>query len=378
MRDSFPPRGPKGGEERRAECRKRFSLCCGRTFPGKDTFMPPAILANVIRGETIESVHRGHVIALDGRGETVLKLGSSETVTFYRSACKPFQALPFITSGACDAFGYSEEEIALACASHSGEARHVRIAQLMLERAELMEAHLRCGPHPPFNEKESERMLREGEHPTQLHNNCSGKHAAMLAMAKHIEADLGTYEAIENPVQQAILEAISLFSEVPVKKIRIATDGCAAPNFAVPLASMAKSFLNLISPPEEFPADVRAASTRLVSAMSNFPELIGGVERLDTMLMQAAPGKLLSKVGADGAWLCAVMPSDIWPSGLGIALKIEDGDDRRARPVVAVELLKRFGILSREDLPELSPMSIRNRRGDIVGRVEAALPDAQH
>ena len=136
--------------------------------------MGSSILANVIRGETVESVHRGHLIAINGEGEMVIDIGAPDTVTFFRSACKAFQALPFITSGACDAFGYSEEEVALACASHSGEARHVRVAQLMLERAGLTEAHLRCGTHLPFNEKEAEQMLRAGEHPTQLHNNCSG------------------------------------------------------------------------------------------------------------------------------------------------------------------------------------------------------------
>src|SRR4029453_827264 len=146
---------------------------------------------------------------------------------------------------------------------------------------------------------------------------------------------------------------------------------CAAPNFALPLSAMAKSFMNLISPPESFPANVRDASGRIVSAMMNFPELIGGVERLDTMLMQAAEGKIISKVGADGVWLCAVLPSEKWPSGLAIALKVEDGDDKRARPVIAVELLKRFGILSVDDLPELSPMTVKNRRGDVIGRVES-------
>ena len=335
--------------------------------------MKSEILANVIRGETVESVHRGHVIAIDGEGKTVLSVGSPETVTFFRSACKALQALPFITSGACDALGYSDEEIALACASHSGEARHVRVAQLMLERADLSEAHLRCGAHLPFNEKESERMLRDGEHPTQLHNNCSGKHAAMLAFAKHIDADIATYDSFDNPIQQSILETISLFSDVPTEKIGIGVDGCAAPNFALPLSSMAKCFINLIRPPAEFPKDVRAACGRLVSAMTSFPELIGGNERLDTMLMQAAPGKIISKVGADGVWLCAILPSEERPLGLSIALKIEDGDDRRARPVVAVELLKKFGILSGDDLPELSPMPVKNRRGDVVGRVEATI-----
>ncbi|HKP68355.1 MAG TPA: asparaginase [Pyrinomonadaceae bacterium] len=333
--------------------------------------MPTAVLANVTRGETVESVHRGHAIAIIGDGETVMSLGSPETVTFFRSACKPFQALPFITSGACDALGYSEEEIALACASHSGEARHVRVAQLMLERAELSEAYLRCGSHLPFNEKESERMLRAGEHPNQLHNNCSGKHAAMLAFAKHIGAELADYDSIDNPIQQAILETIALFSGVSSKKIKIGTDGCAAPNFALPISAMARTFLNLIRPPDDFPEDVRAACSRLVSAMSSFPELIGGNERLDTILMQAAPGKIISKVGADGVWLCAILPDEKWPTGLAIALKVEDGDDRRARPVIAVELLKKFGVLASDDLPELSPMQIKNRRGDVVGNVSS-------
>jgi L-asparaginase II len=334
--------------------------------------MKSSILANVIRGETVESVHRGHLIVINGSGETILSVGSPDTVTFFRSACKAFQAIPFITSGAADEFGYSEEEIALACSSHSGEARHVRVAKLMLERAGLTEAHLRCGTHLPFNEKEAERMQRAGEYPTQLHNNCSGKHAAMLGFAKHIGADLATYDLPENPVQQAILETIALVSEVPLKTIKIGIDGCAAPNFALPVSSMAKSFLNLISPPESFPRDVRDACGRIVSAMTNFPELIGGNERLDTMLMLEAPGKLISKVGADGVWLCGVLPSEKYPRGLAIAMKIEDGDDKRARPVVAVEILKRLGILSTEDLPEISPMSIKNRRGDVVGRVEAA------
>lgn len=333
--------------------------------------MSPPILANVTRGETIESVHRGHLIVLDGSGEQVLSLGSPETVTFLRSSCKALQAIPCITSGAADAFEFSEEEVAIACSSHSGEARHVRIVQLMLERAGLNEAHLRCGTHLPFNEKEAERMQRTGEYPTQLHNNCSGKHAAMLAFAKHIEADLATYDSPDNPVQVAILETIALFSEVPLSEIKIGIDGCAAPNFAMPVSAMARSFLNLIAPPDNFPLPEKQAAERVVQAMLKFPELIGGNVRLDTMLMQAAPGRLISKVGAEGVWLCAVLPSEKHPSGLGIALKIEDGDDRRARPVVAVAILKQLGILSPDDLPELSPMPLKNRRGDVVGAVTA-------
>lgn len=334
--------------------------------------MPSKIVAKVIRGETVESVHRGHLVIVDGNGEIVSAIGDLKAVTFFRSASKPFQAMPFITSGAADEFGFSEEEIALACASHSGEQRHVRIAQLMIERIGLTEAHLHCGAHLPFYDKEAERMQRAGEYPTQFHNNCSGKHAAMLAFAKHIDADINTYESTENPVQYAILEAVAAITDLPVNKVKIGIDGCAAPNFAVSVQAMALSFARLVSP--QYLSDpLRNACERIASAMVKFPELIGGTERLDTILMQAAEGEIISKVGADGVWLCGVFPSERFPTGLGIALKIEDGNDHRARPVVAVKVLKQLGILSADTLTELSPMPMKNRRGDLVGRVEPTI-----
>lgn len=335
--------------------------------------MPAKIIAKVYRGDVLESCHHGHALVIDGNGTEILSIGNPKTVTFTRSAAKPFQAIPLITSGAADAFAFSDEEIALACASHSGEARHVRIAQLMIERIGLTEAHLRCGAHLPFYEKEAERMQRAGEYPTQFHNNCSGKHAGMLATARQIGADLATYDSKENPVQQLILKTISDFSQIPFSKIKTAIDGCAAPNFAIPLTAMATAVISLILPPNHFDRKTREACARIVNAMKSFPELVGGSERLDTLLMQATEGRIISKVGAEGVWLCGVLPSDQHPTGLAIALKIEDGDDRRARPVNAVALLKHLGVLSPDALPELSPMPIRNRRGDAVGRVEAAI-----
>lgn len=334
--------------------------------------MPPKVLAKVIRGETVESVHRGHLIAIDGNGDTLLSIGDPKVFTYFRSASKPFQALPCITSGAADEFHFSEEEIAMACASHSGEARHVRIVGLMLERIGLNEAHLHCGSHLPFYDKESERILRAGEYATQLHNNCSGKHAAMLAFAKHIDADVNTYEFLENPVQQRILETVSQFTEIPADKIKFGIDGCCAPNFAIPLQAMATAFGNLIRP-EAFDQNTQAACRRIVSAMTKFPELIGGSERLDTILMQAASGRIISKVGAEGVWLCGVLPGERYPVGLAIALKIEDGDDLYSRSVAAIEILRQLSILSATDLSELSPMPIKNRRGDVVGRVQSSV-----
>ena len=336
--------------------------------------METPILAKVIRGETVESVHRGHVIAIDGDGKLLFEIGDTRTVTFFRSACKPFQAMPLITSGAAGEFGFADDEIALACASHSGESMHVEIAARMLEKIGLSESDLQCGKHLPFSEIESERLLRVNAEITQLHNNCSGKHAAMLAFAKRINADTDRYLLPQSPVQQAILKTISIFCELQTKDIAIGIDGCCAPNFAMPLASMARGFLNLAAPHDDFADDVvRGAAARIVLAMIEYPELIGGSERLDTILMKAAPGKIISKVGADGVWLCGILPSEKFPKGAAIALKIEDGDDKRGRPVLAIEMLRRFGILAHEDLREYSPMPIKNRRGDVVGHVETAL-----
>lgn len=338
--------------------------------------MYPSTLANVIRGDTVESVHSGHVVILDGDGKTIFEAGDPRTVTFFRSACKPFQFIPVITSGAADAFGFTEDEIALGCASHSGESIHVGIAERMLGKAGFSEADLRCGTHLPFNEQEAERMLRAGEKPTQLHNNCSGKHSAMLILAKHIDADPTKYESLNSPVQRRALRCIADFTELPTQKIKLGIDGCSAPNFAVPVSAMASSFANLVRP-VKFVGSTQAASKRVIAAMTKFPELIGGTNRLDTMLMRAAGGRIVSKVGADGVWCCGVLPSGRYPSGLGIAIKVIDGDDHRGRPVVAVSILKQLGLISSEVLTELSPMPIRNRRGAVVGRVESEVRVAQ-
>lgn len=333
--------------------------------------MSSEILATVIRGDTVESIHRGHFIVLDGDANTIASAGDPDTVTFYRSSCKFFQAVPLITSGAADAFDLNEEELALACASHSGQKRHVEVAKSMLAKIGLDERALHCGTHMPFYRPEAEKLIREGKPPSTLQNNCSGKHSGMLAVACRIGADIQTYEHLENPVQQQILDIISKFAEIPKAEIAVGSDGCCVPNFAVPVRAMAKSFVNLVSRADSFGSAIGDAAKRLVEASLNHPELIGGTDRLDTQIMQAAPGKVLSKVGADGVWLGGVLPSDRWPSGLGIAIKIEDGDDLRGRPVVVVEILRQLGVLTKDDLPEISPMPVKNRRGETIGSVVA-------
>lgn len=334
--------------------------------------MQAEILAKVIRGETVESIHRGHLIVVDGEGKTIASLGNPETVTFFRSSAKPFQTIPFLTSGAAEKFGFSEKEIALACGSHSGEDFHVETVREMLAKIGFEETALQCGMHLPFDEKTARKMIKADEKATQLHNNCSGKHCAMLGFAEHSAAGAANYLSTDNFVQRKILETVSLFSDVPQDEIKIGIDGCAAPNFALPVSAMAKSFARLVFPPEDFDEKVRRACRKIVSAMTNYPQMIGGSERLDTILMQQTNGKIISKVGAEGVYTAGVLPSGKWKTGLGIAFKIEDGEDKRARPVVAVELLRRLGILDAKSLKIFSPLMIENRRDDVVGKIAAS------
>lgn len=339
--------------------------------------MQTEILAKVYRGATVESIHRGSITILKS-GEPVASLGDPAMVTFTRSAAKAFQAIPFIASGAADAFGFTEREIALACASHSGEPFHIELVREMLAKAGNTERDLGCGGHPPFHEESAADLVRAGVTPGPVYNNCSGKHSAMLAFAKHIGADPTAYLDPGSPVQQEILRVVSLFCGVSEGEIRMGTDGCSAPNFAMPLSAMARGYANLIDPPAEFDPNIASAAKRIVAAKMKYPEYVGGSFRLDTKVMKALPGKIVCKVGAEGVWLAGLPDAEGGPFAL--ALKIEDGNDDRARPAVAVEILRRLGVMTpeaEEALGEFSPMILKNRRDTVVGKVEAVLENLE-
>lgn len=332
------------------------------------------VLVRVTRGGTLESLHRGHLVVIDGGGEIIAALGNPETVAFIRSSSKPLQIMPFLMSGGAEAFGFTEQEIALACGSHGGEPMHTETVAAMLKKIALDEKDLRCGTHMPFNEAAAHALSEAHQEPNQLHNNCSGKHAAMLALAKHIGASINDYEQPDHPVQKKMLGMVSRVCEIPREEIKIGIDGCAAPNFAMPLVNMARSFSRLVFPPESFDAELREACRRVVAAMMDYPEMIGGTERLDTMVMQALRGRMICKIGAEGVWLAGILPCPEFKRGLGLALKIEDGNDNRARAAVAIEVLRQLNILddtNSEALRYLSPLAVKNRRGDIVGQVKA-------
>jgi L-asparaginase II len=332
--------------------------------------MNSATLVNVTRNGYLESIHRGHLIVIDGNGKTIASIGEPETVTFFRSAAKPFQLFPFLVKGGAEHFGFTESEISLACGSHSGEPFHTETAAKMLEKIGCEESDLRCGSHLPFSETAAHSLIRQKEKPNQLYNNCSGKHSAMLGFCKLINAPIDTYDSVDHPIQLEILETVKRFCDVDDVKLGI--DGCAAPNFALPVSAMAKSFLKLVNPPKDFNESERKACETIVSAMSNFPEMVGGTDRIDTLIMQELKGQIICKVGAEGIWLAGILPCEKYPSGLGIAVKIEDGEDYRARVVLSIELLRQLGVLKSNKLDHLSPLILKNRRGDEVGEVKAA------
>jgi L-asparaginase II len=333
-------------------------------------------LVEVRRGGITESRHRGHVIAVEPDGNVVAYLGAPQiTVTFLRSSAKPFQALPLVVSGAADRFGFTDREVALACASHNGEPIHTELAASMLEKIGLGPEALKCGVHEPYGAEAARELRERGEAPNVLHNNCSGKHAGMLAVAVHLGAPIETYNRPEHPVQIAIGKAISQFTGVPVEDLAVAVDGCAVPVFGMTVKAMALAYARLVSPPAEFDEATRRACERIVRVMSAYPEVIGGTsDRLDTEVMRAAPGRLVSKVGADGVYTAGVNPCEEWPRGLGLALKIEDGDDRQARPPVVVESLRQLGVLKDESLEAVAKYAffpVLNRPGDVVGEIRA-------
>src|SRR6266699_3633601 len=227
-----------------------------------DAVSVSAPLVEVRRGSITESRHRGHVIAVDGEGRVIAFLGTPDTVTYLRSSAKPFQALPLLLSGAADRFGFTEPEIALACASHSGEPIHTELALSMLQKIGLGPQALKCGTHEPFSAAETRRLREQGKAPSVLQNNCSGKHAGMLALALQLGAPTAGYDNPDNPVQVAIQEVIARFSGVSISELAMGVDGCGVPVFGVTVRAMARMFARLVRPPADFDGATRGACQR--------------------------------------------------------------------------------------------------------------------
>lgn len=331
-----------------------------------------AVLVEVTRGDIVESRHRGMIAVITGQGDVIARLGDIEFVTFLRSSAKPFQAIPLVASGAFAHFGLSQRELALIVGSHSGQSIHTEAVSGLLARIGLDASALKCGIHPPLDRETADRLGPEGA--TVLHNNCSGKHAGMLALCRFLGHDLTNYDHPDHPVQQQISKYVAQFAAIEPEAMATGEDGCGVPTFAVTIRQMALMYARLVAPLDgEWEKSVVDACAQIVKAMIEFPEMVGGTRgRLDTELMNLARGRLIAKLGAEGVYTVGVRPDAQYPHGLGIAVKIEDGDDRRVRGMVLIEVLRQLDLLDEAQLAALEGQRhrpVKNHRGETVGHI---------
>jgi L-asparaginase II len=335
--------------------------------------MNAAPLIEVTRGAFVESRHVGHVAAVEPSGKIIAQLGDIETTTHYRSAAKPFQAVPLVTSGAADYFQFTPQQLAVINGSHSGETEHLAVVQSILDKIGLPADALQCGAHMPFDDVTAKQLRASGQAPQVLHNNCSGKHAGMLALATYLRHPIENYLDPEHPIQRIIRITLARFTGVPYDDIGVAVDGCSAPVFIASIKAMARSYAQLVGGNLE-DAALKQAAARVVNSFIEHPEMIGGTRnRLDTDLMRVARGQIISKVGAEGVQLLGVLPCQRYPHGLGIAIKVEDGDIKRARDPVVIETLCQLGLIKEEEYRQLvsyAHATIYNHRKLAVGKVQ--------
>jgi L-asparaginase II len=340
-------------------------------------------LFEVTRGNIVESIHYGSIAVVDFNGKLISSYGDPKAVAFLRSSAKPFQALPFVERGGVEYFGFTPRELSISCASHEGSDLHVQTVEGIQKKIGVEESSLQCGVHMPGDVEAFKSLLINNRQPTQNQNNCSGKHTAMLAHAKMRVLPLENYLDINHPIQQDILAAFAEMCMLPINQVELGTDGCSAPNFAVPLYNAALAMARLCEPGGL--SDGRASACRkITSAMTTHPEMVSAYGEFDEQLMRAGEGKIVCKRGAEGyqiiGLLSGVLSAD--SPGIGIALKVSDGDasrmamdllhSPRVRPAVTLEVLRQLGALSSKQeqvLASFGPVKpVKNHRGMITGQ----------
>jgi len=326
-------------------------------------------IAEVTRGGAVESVHHGAAVVVDKDGTVIAQLGSPDLVTYSRSSLKPFQVLPTVLRGVPDRFGLKDRHLALMCASHSGEERHLQAAREILQAIDAREEDLRCGVHIPLRYLHEDSAVPAKSSFSPLHNNCSGKHLGMLALARILGCPFEEYLELDSPVQRLIRERAAGMLGMKSDAMQVAIDGCSAPNYAVPLRALARGFARLAAAAGPKPAtddECHDACARVVSAMRTYPEMVSGEGRFDLDLARGTAGRVFSKAGGE-AVECAGIPECSW----GIAVKIIDGSARAVGPVI-VWILRELGLLSQAELMALdmyvNPV-LKNHRGLHIGTI---------
>jgi L-asparaginase II len=323
-----------------------------------------APLVEVTRGEHVECIHVGSVAVVNTRGELLYHAGEPDFLTFTRSALKPFQAVPFLHEGGADRYGYTLREIALLCASHSGEPMHTGTVQAMLRKAGCDEHHLRCGCHEPIFYSVLGQQRPADASFNQIHHNCSGKHAGFLAYCVQHDHPLDTYLDPAHPLQQAIRKSVADFAGLSESDLKRGTDGCSAPNYAMPLSRLALAYARLAQDSHDL--EYGGVPGQLFQAMTTHPELVSGTGRTDLAIMSTAPRDWVAKVGAEG-----VQAIGLRSAGLGIAIKVADGNTR-ALYTATVAVLQQLGLLGSAQESPLAPWlrpQLKNYAGMLTGEV---------
>lgn len=340
------------------------------TGDAKGTGRPNPVLIDVTRDPSdastsfVESFHRGAVAVVDASGRSIAEIGDIERAICPRSALKPLQALAFLESGALDEFELGHEEAALSAASHSGEPVHVQAVANWLKKLDCTVEQLECGAHLPLHQPSARDIIRQGKEPNALHNNCSGKHAGFMALARVMGVDVTGYTSQDHPVQKRVAAILSEMVDFDVTSARVGADGCAAPNFAIPLGALARGLARMARTESLVPVRANAVTT-LLSAVEEAPMLIAGTGRPCTILIENLNSSGLVKSGAEGVY-GAILPG----LGVGVAIKVDDGAARAASMIMA-NVLDRLGVLDRgtKQVEDLLSAEITNVRGDMVGSI---------
>lgn len=327
---------------------------------------PGRCIVEVLRGDVVESSHRVHVAVCHAEQGLIASAGNPAHHSFVRSAIKMFQVLPFVEAGGIDHFRLTGEELALCTASHGGERFHIEAARSILAKGNATEDALACGPHLPLHEPTAQAMIAAGETPGRIHNNCSGKHAGMIACCVQQQWPTAGYQRPAHPLQQRIRSTLARWMRIDADQMEVAVDGCGLPTFALALDAVAEGCARFAAAATEG----GSAPATIVQSMTRHPEFVAGTNRLDTDLMRTTKGRLFAKVGAEGFY-CAGVPS----MKLGIALKAEDGA-KRAAEAALLAVLHRLDALTADELGRMrnyAEADILNTRQEVVGRVRTRI-----
>lgn len=322
-------------------------------------------LVQVTRGNMVESIHKGHIAVVDYKGKLLKYAGDPYRVVYARSSMKPLQAIPLVETGVAAHYQFDEADLSLCCASHNAEKQHTERVISILKRAGLDDQALKCGTHPLRREDVFKELILEGKEVTPLYNNCSGKHSGMIVTAKYMNEPIESYLELSHPVQQRILHVVSEMADYPVEKIELGVDGCGVPVHGLPLERIAHAYAKMTRPNELEESRARAVE-KVTSAMMAAPEMVGGTDRFCTNFMKAVDGKMFGKAGAEGVYCIGDLQT-----GIGIAIKIEDGFGRATEPA-AVEVLKQLGLLTDNELEKLQQHHhpvVTNARKEKVGEL---------